>query len=370
MTQEPNTAGVRAPLPEQHRVEALRGLAVGIAHEFANALTAIGGIAYLLQSAGSADAQSHEDLREIQKITEEAAFLARELMTFASTGVDQPSRRRLGDIVKQLRRVLPHVLPPKIRIVERLAAADTEVWADPQQITEIALALTVHTRQHLAAGGDLLVATRYTELDDANAAPAGVQPGSYGVVEITTADPAAERHASSESTHTLVTDAERVLSAAGGALALHEHGNEHRTFSMFLPCAPAGDTPSARQRRPGTGNETILLLEDDKELADVIARMLQTRGYQVLRAADGDVALGLAGTFGGPIHLLLADIIVPGTMGLDLLRRFTAIQPGARVLFMSGYVHGLGDDVHLLLKPFEADTLARTVREVLDEPRG
>lgn len=369
MDKEPHAASGRATLPGQHRVEALRRLAAGIAHEFANALTAIGGIAYLMQSGGTVDKQSEADLDEIRKITEEAAFLARELMAFGTTEVDEPSRRRLGELVKQLRRVLPHVLPPHIRIVERMGAPDAEVWADPQQLNEIAIVLAVDACERMPGGGDLLLATRREEFDGAAAAAVAMRPGRYGVVEITSSRSAAGARNSTPQSPDLLADANRMLSAAGGGLTVRDDAKGNRTFAMCLPLAVESGDVTGPPRGGATGSETILLVEDDEDLAEVVARMLQTRGYRVLRAADGDAALAVAETHGAPIHLLLSDVMIPGTTGLDLLRRFTAVQPAGRALFVSGYEHGFTEEVPFLRKPFEADALSRKVREVLDEDK-
>ena len=364
---EPHDEAPKGPtVRAEYRIDAVRQVAAGIAHEFANALTAIAGIAYLMRGEGTCDQQARDDLDEIQKITEEAAFLARELMVFAAGRPAERGRRRLVDIVKQLRRMLPHVLPTGIRISERLTATESQVWADPQQITEIAVLLAVHARERMPDGGELTVQTREEHIVGLAAARLAMRAGPYAVVTITSSLPAAGGPQGSAVTADALAEAARILGHTGGGLGREDDAAGGSIFTIYLPIATESPTQHAPAGPIQAGTETILLLEDEDELADVISRVLQLSGYTVLHAGDGDAALHIAGTFDGTIHLLLSDVVVPGPNGLDLLRRFRALRAHTRVLFMSGYAHGLGDGVPFLAKPFPADALSQKVREVLD----
>jgi len=381
LTMDPSQSGSNVRVSQAHRIEAVRQLASGIAHEFANALTAIAGMAYLLRDELSLDPQSEEDFNEIRRITQEAAFLARELMAFGSSGAADPTRRRLSEIVKQLRRLLPHVLPPPISVVERLAPGDMEVWADPQQMSEIVIVVAAHARDLMPAGGELLIQSANVEFDERTAAGIALRPGQYAVLEIAASSggasptlafggnaPAGIVGERGRGTSGALSDAARVLNEAGGGFSVHDTGEDSRTFRIYLPGA---DNPPASGRDPEAGHqggeETILLLEDDESLATVIVRMLRTHGYIVLRADTGDAALTMAETFDGPIHVLLSDVAVPGTNGMELVRRLAAIRPHLRVLFMSGYApQSWADDFPFLRKPFEPEALSQKLREVLD----
>jgi hypothetical protein len=358
-------------LSEGYRVEAVRQLVSGIAHEFANALSVIAGIAYFLRDELTLDRQSEEDLNEIRRTTEEAAFLARELMAFASNIPGAPTRRGLSEVVKQLRRLLPHVLPPQIRVEERLAPYDIVAWVDPQQTTELAIVIAVHARDALPRGGELLIQTTRMEVDR-EAIEITLPPGSYAALEIVASGSDATSTSGDlvdgrQDTSHVLADAAGVLKHTGGGLSVQrDESAGTTTFRMYLPLADDLATGRESQADQQPANETVLLLEDDEDLAEVVARMLRMRGYTVIQANNRDAALETAETFEGSIHVLLSDVVVPGTNGLELVRRLAAMRPDVRVLLMSGYAPpAFGEHLPFIRKPFSPEGLSQKLREVL-----
>ena len=169
-----------------------------------------------------------------------------------------------------------------------------------------------------------------------------------------------------------------IVKQSGGHVWVYSEPGRGTTFKVYLPrvdepaeAAPTAGPPEGLPR----GHETILLVEDTATLQEVIREMLEELGYALLLASDGEQAWALARKCEGPIDLLLTDVVMPKLGGGDLARRLSALRPGLRVLYMSGYTNGaisqqgvLGEGVMLLEKPFTADSLARAVREALDRP--
>lgn len=201
-------------------------------------------------------------------------------MAFASTTAGQLSRRPLSEIVKQLRRVLPHVLPPQIQVEERLAPNDIVAWADPQQTIELALALAAHARRVLSQGGELIIQTDSMKVD--HDATDTVPPGVYAVLEIAASSGEAPPRTGRTDERQLIeslAEAAAALKRSGGALSIQQAltGTTRLKFDVLTARGRVGsgiETPPDSKRASGT----VLLVEDDEDLADVVARMLQIRG--------------------------------------------------------------------------------------------
>jgi CheY-like chemotaxis protein len=170
-----------------------------------------------------------------------------------------------------------------------------------------------------------------------------------------------------------------IVAQSGGSIRVSSQPGRGTTFKVFLPRVdePAAPEPPRAERPAGGGCETLLVAEDEDGVRALICEVLRGLGYRVLEAPRPEVAVGMIGAENGPVHLLLTDVVMPGMDGRQLAERLTALQPGLRVLYMSGYTgeaiarHGvLEQGTRLLQKPFTPEVLARTVREALDRGEG
>jgi len=167
-----------------------------------------------------------------------------------------------------------------------------------------------------------------------------------------------------------------IVEQSGGNIWVYSEEGRGTTFKIYLPRVEEAVAPLTRRGRAGDlprGMETVLLVEDDPAVCELVARVLRQQGYTVLETADGQEALRLAWQHGEKIHLLLADVVMPGLSGMALARQLAPLQPSMKLLFMSGYAdnavvqHSILDaSVAFLQKPFNSLALARKVRQVLD----
>jgi CheY-like chemotaxis protein len=269
--------------------------------------------------------------------------------------------------------------------VARLDPALGRVRVDPAQLEQVLMNLAVNARDAMPSGGTITFETA----DVGVPAPAGMAPArqvaltvrdtGHGMDEKTRAhafEPFFTTKAGSGGTGLGLSTVYGIVQQSGGHIAVESAPGRGSCFRILLPCAEgpgevleAGPVAAA----PPTGGETILVVEDEPTIRALACEMLESHGYLTLGAGSGEEALGLAVRHTGPIHLLLADVVMPGLDGPALAGRFAVVRPDARVLFMSGYAvgdldrRGLTDDTaHFLRKPFTQDLLARRVRDALD----
>jgi PAS domain S-box-containing protein len=375
-------------LRQAQKMEAVGQLAGGVAHDFNNLLTAILGYTALIAESTRNQPEVLPDLEEIRKAGERAGSLTRQLLTFSRKQVAQPAIVDLNGVVAQVEKVLHRVIGEDIAIEAVTAPKLAPVKADPNQIEQVLINLAVNARDAMPRGGTLRIETRndYMPADPR-------QPGSVPVpgVLLTVTDtgtgipeeirdrvfePFFTTKGPGKGTGLGLSTVYGIVTQNAGAIALETERNKGTTFSIRFP---AVDQPvdAGRNGRGGSvlhaGTETILLVEDEQGVRQLVQRVLAVRGYEVLEARDVPHALELSATFPGQIHLLLSDIVMPVLSGPDLAQRIVAERPDIRVLYMSGFANqlqtargSLSAGVTILHKPFTPEHLVRTVRDCLD----
>jgi len=377
-------------LRQSQKVEAIGRLAGGIAHDFNNLLTIINGYTELILARMPGEDRLTRDVNEIRKAGMRAASLTRQLLAFSRKQILEPKVLDLNAIVVDTEKMLRRLIGEDIELIISPAADLRRTKADPGQVEQVIMNLAVNSRDAMPQGGKLILETANVDLDDAYASRhVGVRPGAYvrlamsdtgcGMDAETMAhifEPFFTTKGPGKGTGLGLSTVYGIVKQSGGNVWAYSEPGHGTTFKIYLPQAEGEvDRVGRDGRRPGVpkGSETVLLVEDQKELRELVCQMLEMNGYTVVAASDGFEAIEICGKFEGPIQLMLSDVVMPQMGGRELAQRLTALRPDLKVLYMSGYTsdaivhHGILDpDTAFLQKPFTPDGLAVKVREVLD----
>jgi PAS domain S-box-containing protein len=369
---------------QAQKMEAIGQLAGGIAHDFNNLLTAILGYSDLLREVIREPEQA-ADLAEIHKAGERARSLTSQLLAFSRKQVLEPQVLDLNRVVRDAERMLSRVIGEDIQLETALEPNLLNVRADMGQMHQVLMNLAVNARDAMPRGGTLRVATGNAVMP-AHAAGDGPVPavsltvtdtgcGMTEEVRDRIFEPFFTTKAPGKGTGLGLAMVFGVVTQSGGHVDVVTAPGQGTAFTIHFPAvaeAPtstsAADTPAVLQ-----GRETILLVEDERPIRELVRKVLSGYGYTVIEAVDAFEAMEMAAAHPAPVHLLLSDIVMPRMGGPELAQRVIARHPEIRVLYMSGYASGLGTGlghmspaVTLVHKPFTPANLVRKVRECLD----
>jgi signal transduction histidine kinase len=379
-------------LRQAQKMEAVGQLAGGVAHDFNNLLTAIVSSSELAAGELEENHPVREYLDEIQRATERAADLTRQLIAFSRRQVLRLETLDLAEVVLDCERMLRRVIREDVRLETHLEESAPPVRADRGQLGQILMNLVVNARDAMLGAGVLTIATGYREVDAATASTQrGLAPGAYTLLVVqdtgmgmddavrarifepffTTKDPG-------KGTGLGLSTVYGIVKQVGGYIQVESAPGSGAKFTIHLPSirgVPAKRAPAPPVRTQLRGTETVLIAEDEAGVRLPTRRILVAHGYRVLEACDGMTALALAERHEGVIDLLLTDVVMPGMGGAELARRLRMVRPELRVVYMSGYsteavaTHGiLTPGATFLQKPFSIEELAGQIRDILDSP--
>ncbi|MCZ6904837.1 MAG: response regulator [Acidobacteria bacterium] len=381
---------VEESLRESHKMEAVGRLAGGVAHEFNNLLMVIRGYSELLLQRSSANDLVRTNAEEIRKAADRAASLTRQLLAFSRKQVLQPKVLDLNAVVTEVEKMLRRLIGEDIELVTALEPGLGPVKADPGQIEQIILNLAVNARDAMPRGGRLTLETSNVELDEDFARQhSSVASGPHVLLTVSDTGTGMDAETQShifepffttkgwaKSTGLGLATIHGIVKQSGGIIWVESAPGRGTTFKFYLPRveeAAAAEGKSTGLTTPSRNSETILVVEDEEGVRQLMREFLAGKGYTILEARDGTEAIQLAQQHRGPIHLLMTDVVMPGMSGGDLAQRLASLRPETKVIFVSGYTddaivqHGVREEGTVFLqKPFSLDALARTVREVLD----
>jgi signal transduction histidine kinase/ActR/RegA family two-component response regulator len=380
-------------LRHSQKLEAVGQLAGGVAHDFNNLLTAIIGYAELLDARAGNSALVRQGAEMIRKAGNQAAALTRQLLAFSRKQLLQPRVIDLNTLVVEMERLLRRVLGERYELVTLPEASGSRVRADPSQLEQVIMNLGVNARDAQPQGGSIIIRTSNQTLDTrlANQVSTSLGAGDYVVLTVTDHGEGMDSETKShifepffttkgpgKGTGLGLATVYGIVRQSGGAIEVESAPGQGTVFTIYLPQEHAAldeVKPPPPAIEPSRDFETILVVEDEEIVRELVCDVLDQQGYNVLCANGGRAALQMAATHEGKIDLLLTDVIMPQMNGHELAAQLVAQRPELRVLYVSGYSdddigsHGVLDDtVALLEKPFSPQALARKVREVMGEP--
>ena len=377
---------------QSQKLEAIGRLSGGLAHDFNNLLCVISGHAEMLSEQLEPTSTAINSVAQIKKAADSAASLTRQLLAFSRKQVFHPQTLDLNAIVVDTEKLLGRLIGEHIELFTALNPTLGNVRVDPVQIEQVLVNLILNARDAMPQGGKLTIETSNVDLEEKHESKRSLIPaGRYVMVALTDTGCGMDEETQSRIFEPFYTTKELgkgtglglatvygIVKQSGGFIWVYSEYGRGTTFKVYLPRVENLATrlrPNKRQREACKGTETVLLVEDSEPLRALIKEFLNDSGYTVLEAANGNDAIRIASEFGGPIHLLLTDVVMPGMGGQQLAEQLTRIRPATKVLYMSGYPNAgiahsgiLAAGVVLLEKPFTREILSRRVRQVLDQP--
>jgi signal transduction histidine kinase len=375
-------------LRQSQKLESVGRLAGGVAHDFNNLLTVINGYSEMLIADIQGQPEILTNVKEIHKAGERAKALTRQLLAFSRKQVLKPVELDLNGLVGETEKMLRRVIGEDITLVVKLSPVPCYVQVDPGQLTQVLLNLAVNARDAMPEGGTLSLELDAVYLDSSfvDTRPE-VTPGEYILLIISDTGSGMDAETLSHLFEPFFTTKEPgkgtglglatvfgIVKQSGGHIWVSSETGHGTRFTIYLPRVSVRSAVEATPSRTSTrgGSETILLVEDQEEVLQMILKALTMQGYQVLATGNADQALEKARGHSGPIDLLLTDVIMPGMNGRALAEQVLRLRPGVRVLLMSGYAEpvvahkGILDaGLEFISKPFSPAQLNQRVRKIL-----
>jgi len=376
-------------LRQSQKMQAIGELAGGVAHDFNNLLMVVKGHAQLLLERMPKDPSLHHSVQQMEKAADRAASLTRQLLAFSRKQVLQPRVLDMNDVVTGMIKMFSRVIGENIEMAFVPGAGLGRAKADPGQMEQVLLNLVVNARDAMPTGGRLTIETSNVQLDRSYAAGhTAVEPGPYIMLTVSDTGCGMDAETQSRIFEPFFTTKEAgkgtglglatvygVVKQSGGYIWVYSEVGCGTTFKIYLPQVTQEiDAPVVELEARGSaaGTETVLFVEDEQSVRELVRDYLTGVGYRVLDAADGVEALEIARAHKGTIHILITDVVMPRLSGRDLAAKLSPERPGIKVLFISGYTddtivrHGvLEGGVAFLQKPFNLRALADKIREVL-----
>ena len=371
-------------LRQSQKLDSLGQLAGGVAHDFNNLLTVITGYAGMILLDLEPGNPLRESVSEIAQASDRASALTRQLLSFSRRQVTQPKDLVLNDLVLNIERMLRRLIGEDVELVLSLAADAGVLRADPGHIEQVIVNLVVNARDAMPNGGRVLLETARLPVDEElSAGYLNVPPGNYVMLAVNDTGigmtPEVKSHIfepffttkdQGKGTGLGLSTVYGLVTQGGGSISVYSEPGQGSVFKILFPAVETvvSQEPKADGIVDLSGTETLLVAEDESGIRRYLRQVLDRNGYQIIEAINGRQAMELALAHQGPIHLLLTDVVMPETGGLELADQFAERFPGVPILFMSGYTDRLWSRSHInfIQKPFSSQALLARIRELLD----
>ncbi|MBL8023330.1 MAG: response regulator [Elusimicrobia bacterium] len=370
---------------QAQKMEAVGRLAGGVAHDFNNLLTAINGYSDLLLRSLDRMDPRRSDVEEIKETAGRAATLTQQLLAFSRRQITQPTVLDMNQVVTNLEKMLRRLIGEDIQLKTVREKELYRVRVDMGQLEQVLLNLSVNARDAMPKGGTLTIETSNRDMVDGEEVPRG----AYSILIVTDSgtgmDPATMAHLyepffttkeKGRGTGLGLSTVYGIVHQSGGHIRVTTNVGEGTSFRLYFPRVE--EVLSVQEKSTETdeffkGNETVLLVEDDRSVRTLAARVLAASGYQVLEAASGEEALRMVRDNSLAVDILVTDVVMNGMTGTELARQFVAAFPLTKVLYLSGYMES--DTRNSILrevqssflgKPFRPRDLVQKVRQTID----
>jgi two-component system cell cycle sensor histidine kinase/response regulator CckA len=374
---------------QAQKMEAVGRLAGGVAHDFNNLLLVISGYTEVLLEQLDAKSILHHKAEAIQQAADRATTLTRQLLAFSRKQLLELKVVDLNTIVSDMDRLLSPLIGENIELTTQLAAGVGRTRADAGQIEQVIMNLVVNAKDAMPNGGKITIRTANVDLDDSyRREHTYINPGPYVMLSVCDTGCGMDKETLSRVFEPFFTTKEKgkgtglglstvygIVKQSGGYVFAQSEVGHGTTFRIYLPRVEDVAEPVDVVKTSSSvmqGSETVLLVEDEESVRQLVRETLESRGYKVIEAENGEAALTISATCQEPIHLLITDVVMPGISGRELARQLSKTHPRTRVLFLSGYtedaiVHqgAFDSGTAFLQKPFTLQSLSRKVREVL-----
>jgi PAS domain S-box-containing protein len=373
------------------KMEAVGRLASGLSHEFSNVLNVIGGHSELALEGLHDEDPLKESLTEISKAAASGANLTRQLLAFSSSQMLKPEIIDIDEHVKNVGTMLRRLIGEDVELIMKLGGTG-KVRADPAQIEQVIMNLAVNARDAMPDGGKLIIETYDADLDDEYASShAGVQPDGYVIVAVTDTGEGMDERTRQRIFEPFFSTKDRdigsglglstvfgIVKQSGGNVWVYSEKGRGSTFKIYLPRLEEGDI-AARDSKPDPGSllgvETVLVVEDEDMVRNIVGMTLREHGYTVLEARNAEEALEIFEKGKRTIDVVVSDVVMPGMNGRQLAEKLATDYDHHRILLVSGYPGTaatqqelISEGVEFVSKPVAARTLVGKVREILDRP--
>jgi signal transduction histidine kinase/CheY-like chemotaxis protein len=386
-------ASLEEQLRQSQKLEAIGRLAGGIAHDFNNILTAIMGYSALLQASLEERNPLRQEVDEIKKAVRRASSLVQQLLAFSRRQVLQLKVLDLNAVVLNIQQLLQRLIGEDIELVIITTTALGHVKADPGQIEQVLMNLALNARDAMPQGGKLTIATSNVVIDETFARRHLVsRPGPYVMLSVSDTGSGMDEETQAHIFEPFYTTKEQgkgtglglatvygIIKQSEGSIFVFSEPGKGATCKIYLPRVDEPLTPTESVKpviAAPQGTETILLVEDEESVRELVRKVLEKNGYTILEARHGENAIEICGRHKAEIHLLVTDVVMPRMSGRELAEKLMISHPKLKVLYLSGYTddavvrHGVLESMTAFLqKPFTPDALARKVRDVLDADR-
>jgi len=384
---------LEAQLRQSQKMEAIGILAGGVAHDFNNILTTIIGNAELALMNVIKDKSLRKGIKEIKKAGERAASLTRQLLAFSRKQIVQPKILDINELLTDMEKMLGRLIGEDIEMLTIPAPALWQVEIDPGQIEQVIMNLAINAKDAMPRGGKLTIETANADLDENYSHEHGIEEkksGHYVMLAVSDTGIGMDKETHEHIFEPFFTTKKigkgtglglatvyGIVKQNNGFIWVYSEPKQGATFKVYLPEVKKDADPEKKEKKSVVklnGSETVLIVEDDGLLRNLTQNTLQSYGYRILDAKNGEDAIRVCKEYDGRIDLMITDVVMPKIGGREAAKRLLPLYPQMKVIYMSGYTddaivqHGvLEPGLNFLEKPFTPKGLTLKVREVLDE---